>query len=138
MFKTFYPQLNTNIDYAWFLIFYYRLIWTYKDDQFINEKVDIKAINKFQSIVSVYTQEIISKYYILYSKYLLLKNKSSEIKNILQNVNLSIFYVGDHRWLRSLYEELMNSTTNVINTTSKPSKLKASPPLSLNQRQKVV
>ena len=138
MFKTFYPQLNTNIDYAWFLIFYYRLIWTYKDDQFINEKVDIKAINKFQSIVSVYTQEIISKYYILYSKYLLLKNKSSEIKNILQNVNLSIFYVGDHKWFRSLYEELMNSTTNVINTTSKPSKLKASPPLSLNQRQKVV
>ena len=70
IFNSFYPKLNSNINYAWFLIFYYRLIWIYKDNKFINEKIDLKSINKFQILVSVYTQEIISKYCIIYTNVL--------------------------------------------------------------------
>lgn len=138
MFDLLYPKVQSNLDYAWFLIFYYRLIWLYKDENYVNEKIILKPIDKFESLVSVYTQEIISKYCIIYFKCSLIKNGQVDIKKLLQCVNLEIFYVGEHKWFRKQYDELLKVKTTANKKSIKTSKLKESSPLTLKQKQKVV
>lgn len=107
-FNTFYFNLKTNVEYASFIIVYYRLIWIYKDGNYINENIQLKPIQEFQSIVSVHLLEIISKYCIIYANCLLLKNNTSEIRDTLELVHIDILFLGEHKWFRNLYHTMLS------------------------------
>lgn len=103
----YYYGLKKQFDQVYFLVFYCRLIWTYKDKNIRFDLLESIDTSNFSVPFNVFDTQIVSKFFVTLSVHFHQKKDSVRVLYSLQKVNeLRLDTENDTNWYFSKYQEL--------------------------------
>lgn len=134
----FYKSLTTNLERADFLTFYYRLVWTYKDEDYINHQIDLKKVNNFSNIKTLHTQRALYKFFIIKANCLNILNEDKRtIEALIAPIHKDNFLFADGVWFVEKHKELLQIEQKSITTLSSTLKV-SSIPITSTRKKRIV
>lgn len=103
----YYSGLKKPFDQVYFLVFYCRLIWTYKDEKIKIGLLESIDISELPSMPNIFDAQIMSKFFVTLSVHFHQKEDNQKVVMALQNVNeLRLDNENDTNWYFTKYYEL--------------------------------
>jgi tetratricopeptide (TPR) repeat protein len=103
----YYSGLKKEFDQVYFLVFYCRLIWTYRDEKIQIDLIESIDISKFPLIFNVFDSQIVSKFYVTLSVHFHQIKDTQKAMKALQKANdLRLDTENDTNWYFAKYHEL--------------------------------